>query len=46
MWTKQLRRRFSVLFLMPLLIISGKQVRGEEILVQGVPYIAQKAHLD
>jgi hypothetical protein len=46
MEAKQLRIRSLVLFLVPLLMISAGQARAEETLVRGVPYIAQKAHID
>jgi len=46
MWTKQYRIKLWFLFLTPLLMVLANEGRAEEILVKGVPYIVQKAHID
>jgi len=46
MRTKQFRIRLLFLFLTLFLMVLANEVRAEEILVKGVPYIAQKAHID
>jgi hypothetical protein len=46
MWTKKFRIRLLFMFLTPLVMVLSNEVRAEEILVKGVPYIVQKAHID
>ena len=46
MWTKKFQIRLLFLFLTPFLMVLAHEVRAEEILVKGVPYIVQKAHID
>ncbi|MBI4765694.1 MAG: hypothetical protein HY787_13990 [Deltaproteobacteria bacterium] len=46
MRTKKFQIKLLFLLLTPFLMGLANGVRAEEILVKGVPYIAQKAHID
>jgi hypothetical protein len=43
---QRLSRGWLMLLAICLIEIPGNGVRGEEILVKDVPYLAQKAHID
>jgi hypothetical protein len=46
MWTKNFWLRLIFLFFTPFGLVLANEVRAEEVLVKGVPYIVQKAHID